>query len=168
MEDDSIKDTRFKVWLTLVRHKFKRPCVNLSNKASKRCVLVRSIPNNTSLKELYFKACVFGPVRDIVIKPPEERRNSSRFVRIEFFRKSSLEKFLKDFDYLPFFAGCKVEKLRFTDILLTLPEDRINSSRFARIEFRRKSCADKFLKQSVNFKFFQNCPVVSFKLVFLG
>ena len=58
MEDDLVKNKRFQVWVTLARRRDKKPCVNLSVLASTRCVLLHSLPNNTSLKELYFQACV--------------------------------------------------------------------------------------------------------------
>ena len=86
--DDRGENQRFQNWVTLVRLKYKKPCKNLSVLASRRSVLFKSLPNNASLKELYFQACVFGTVKDILITPSEDRPNSSRFFRIEYCRKS--------------------------------------------------------------------------------
>jgi hypothetical protein len=46
----------------------------------------------------------------LLITPVEERPNSSRFLRIEFFRKDNCDKFVKDFDHIPLFAGCTVDR----------------------------------------------------------
>jgi hypothetical protein len=88
--DDRGENQRFQNWVTLVKLKYKKPCKNLSVLASRSCVLFKSLPNNASLKELYFQACVFGTVKDILITPPEDRPNSSRFFRIEYSRNLML------------------------------------------------------------------------------
>jgi hypothetical protein len=46
-------------------------------RAVKRCFLIRIIPNSVGLKDLYFQACVFGLVRDLLKTKPKDRPNSS-------------------------------------------------------------------------------------------
>jgi hypothetical protein len=57
--------------------KFKKPIVVFTIRAVKRCFLIRFIPNSVGLKDLYFQACVFGLVRDLLKTKPKDRPNSS-------------------------------------------------------------------------------------------
>ena len=114
MEGGRLRSDRFQTWVSSIRHKFKKPSPNLSVLASRRCLLIRHLPNNVSLREVYLQAYFFGTVRDIVITPVEERQNSSRFVRIEFFRKEYSDKFMRVFEHLPLFAGCTIERFTLT------------------------------------------------------
>jgi hypothetical protein len=91
-----------------IRQKYKKPSPNLSVLASKRSLLIRHLPNNITLREVYLQDYVFGRVRDMVITPVEQRPNSSRFLRIEFFQKKNCEQFVKDFEQITFFVGCTV------------------------------------------------------------
>ncbi len=109
-----MRSNRFQSWVSTVRQKYRKPSPDLSVLASRRCVLIFSLPNNRSLEEVYLQAYVFGPVRDIVITPPEERQNSSRFVRVEFFGKQYSDKFMKVFEHLSLFAGCTIERFTLT------------------------------------------------------
>ena len=109
-----LRTDHFKNWVSGNRQRYRKPSPNLSVLASKRCVLIRHLPNNITLREVFLQGYIFGRVKDMLITPVEERPNSSRFLRVEFFRKNNCEQFVKDFEQIPFFAGCTVELFKIT------------------------------------------------------
>ena len=90
-----LRTDRFKNWVLGIRKKYRKPSPNLSVFASKRSLLIRHLPNNITLREVFLQDYIFGRVRDLLITPVEQRPNSSRFPRIEFFRKENCEQFEK-------------------------------------------------------------------------
>ena len=109
-----LRTDHFKNWVSGNQQRYRKPSPNLSVFASKRCVLIRHLPNNIILREVFLQGYIFGRVKDMLITPVEERPNSSRFLRVEFFRKNNCEQFVKDFEQIPFFAGCTVELFKIT------------------------------------------------------
>lgn len=109
-----LRTDHFKNWVSGNQQRYRKPSPNLSVLASKRCVLIRHLPNNITLREVFLQGYIFGRVKDMLITPVEERPNSSRFLRVEFFRKNNCEQFVKDFEQIPFFAGCTVELFKIT------------------------------------------------------
>ena len=77
MEVALVNNKQCIVWRKSARKKLKKPIVIFTIRAVKRCFLIRIIPNSVGLKDLYFQACVFGLVRDLLKTKPKDRPNSS-------------------------------------------------------------------------------------------
>jgi hypothetical protein len=57
MEGGRLRPDRFQTWVLSNRQKYRKPSPNLSVLASKRCLLIRHLPNNVTLREVYLQAC---------------------------------------------------------------------------------------------------------------